>query len=240
MELATGRASTCASSRSRRVLTPRSEADGFEGRLRDAEQYLLYRVRLDHHCGRMTGRLAFDQVEGSWRRSRTRRKRQEAQRWRRTCSISRVSLQAGLAPYRQRANAPAVSRKMLLAGDRLERMFLAAAVLDPAAAAPWAPGARRRALRHRRAPAAARVPRRRAQRGGEGDGRASRRAVGDRRSRGHRRRPGARPRARAEGALGRPGDRGARAGTMSRDDERRHAELVRFRSELREAVSALA
>jgi DNA primase len=218
---------------------PADEAAGFEERLRHADPYLIHRVRLI--IKRAEDRqAAFEQVETFLTPFKDSPQRQEAQRLAADMLDLPRELQAGLAPHRQRSNAPTVSRKMLQAGDRLERMFLAAAVLDPAAAAPWAQELGDEHFdteEHRRLRAF---------------------LAGD--ARGEEKETAALhaelwATAEAEGITAdqarglalelkeRWVDREIarlEQGAMSRDDERRHAELVRFRSELRDAVAALA
>jgi hypothetical protein len=217
---------------------PADEAAGFEDRLRYAEPYLLYRVRLI--IKRAADRqAAFDEVEQFLAPVKDSPQRQDAQRLAADLLDLPRELQAGLAPYRRRPGAQTVSRKMLEAGDRLERMFLAAAVLDPAGAAPWA---RELGDEHFDTDDHRRLRAFLAGEAGEEKETAALHAE-------------LWATAEAEGVTAdqarglalelkeRWVDREIAAleqETMTRDDERRHAELVRHRSELREAVSALA
>jgi DNA primase len=216
---------------------PADEAAGFEERLRHAEPYLLYRVRLtiERAADRQAG---FDAVRELLATHEDSPQRQEALRLAADRLDLPRELQAGLAPYRRSGGTAPVSPRVLDAGDRLERMFLAAGVLDPAAAAPWAQelGAEHfDSDEHRRLRAFL------AGEGGEGDTAelraelsltAEREGISADQARGLalelKERWVDREIARLE------------QGAMSRDDERRHAELVRFRSELRDAVAALA
>ena len=217
---------------------PADEAAGFEERLRHAEPYLLYRVRLI--IKRAADRqAAFDEVEQFLAPHKDSPQRQDAQRLATDLLDLPRELQAGLAPYRRRAGAPTVSRKMLQAGDRLERMFLAAAVLDPAGAAPWA-----RELSdehfdtddHRRLRAflagEAGAEKETAALHAELWATAEAEGVTADQARGLALELKERWVEREIAAL--------EHGAMTREDERRHAELVRHRSELREAVASLA
>jgi DNA primase len=218
---------------------PADEAAGFEDRLRHAEPYLLYRVRLiikradDRQAG-------FDQVEAFLAPFKDSPHRQDAQRLAADMLDLPRELQAGLAPHRQRSNAPTVSRKMLQAGDRLERMFLAAAVHDPAAAAPWAQELgdehfdtdEHRRLRAFLAGDANAEEKDTAALHAELWATAETEGISSDQASGLALELKERWVDREIAAL--------EQGTMSRDDERRHAELVRFRGELREAVAGLA
>src|SRR5262249_36568696 len=147
-------------------------------------------------------------------------------------------LQTALAPSRERRQAPAVSRKIVQAGDRLERMFLAACVLDPAAASPYVHELGDEhfdSVEHRRL---------RAYLAGAGGGEeaaalraelwatAEQEGITADRARGLALELKTRWVDRQIAAL--------EQREMTRDDERRHADLVRFRGELRDAVAALA
>ena len=116
-------------------LDPADAADGFEERLTRAERYLRYRVRIE--IERAPSRQdAFERVREVIGRFEDSPERQEAAR----LAADRLELpretQAGLAP-RVQSRTGTVSSKLLRAGDRLERMFLAACVLDPEATKPF-------------------------------------------------------------------------------------------------------
>jgi DNA primase len=116
-------------------LDPADAADGFEERLVHAERYLRYRVRLE--IERAPSRQdAFERVREILGRFEDSPERQEAAR----LAADRLELpretQAGLAP-RIHSRTGTASPKLLRAGDRLERMFLAACVLDPDATRPF-------------------------------------------------------------------------------------------------------
>ena len=217
---------------------PADEAAGFDDRLRHAEPYLLYRVRLiiERADDRQAG---FDEVGAiPARRSRTRPQRQDAQRlaadmldlprelqarWRRTGGVRRADRVAQDAPGGRPARAH-------VPGGR---------VLDPAGAAPWAHELGDEHFdtdEHRRLRAFL------AGEAGEEKETAALHAE-------------LWATAEAEGVTAdqarglalelkeRWVDREIAAlehGTMTRDDERRHADLVRYRGELRDAVAALA
>src|SRR5262249_27830354 len=115
---------------------PPAAPSAFDEHLRHAEPYLLYRVRLT--IERAENRQAgFDQAVEMLSGFRDSPERQDAQRLAADMLNLPPELQTALAPSRERRQAPAVSRKIVQAGDRLERMFLAACVLDPAAASPY-------------------------------------------------------------------------------------------------------
>ena len=164
--------------------------------------------------------------------------RQDAQRLAADMLNLPPELQSALAPSRERRRAPTVSRKIVQAGDRLERMFLAACVLDPAAAAPYL---HELGDEHFDSPEYRRL---RASLAGE---------AGDEETAALRAELSATAEqdgVTADRAAGlalelkvRSVDRQIAALEhlpMSRDDERRHADLIRFRGELRDAVAALA
>jgi DNA primase len=217
---------------------PADEAAGFDDRLRHAEPYLLYRVRLtiERAEDRQAGFLAVRELLAGHEDSP---QRQDALRLAADRLDLPRELQAGLAPYRRRDQGASVSRKVLEAGDRLERMFLAACVLDPEAAAPYVHELGDEHFdtdEHRRL---------RASLAGEGPeeketvalraelwATAEQEGVTADRARGLALELKERWVERQIAAL--------EQGPMTRDDERRHAELVRFRSELRDAVAALA
>ena len=131
-----------------------------------------------------------------------------------------------------------MSRKIVQAGDRLERMFLAACVLDPAAAAPYV---HELGDEHFDSPEHRRL---RANLAGEGAeeqtaalraelwATAEQEGITADRARGLALELKKRWVERQIAAL--------EHREMTRDDERRHADLVRFRGELRDAVEALA
>ena len=217
---------------------PADEPSAFDERLRHAEPYLLYRVRLT--IERAENRQAgFDQAVEMLSGFRDSPERQEAQRLAADMLNLPPELQSALAPSRERRQAPTVSRKVVQAGDRLERMFLAACVLDPAAASPYVhelgdehfDSADHRRLRAYLAGS-----------GGEEEGTAALRAelwataeqegITADRARGLALELKTRWVERQIAAL--------EQREMTRDDERRHADLVRFRGELRDAVAALA
>jgi DNA primase len=110
-------------------LDPADAADRFEERLREAESYLGYRVRLE--LDRTPDRQeAFVRVREILARFEDSPERQEAMR----LAADRLDLppdtQAGLAPRTSRATGT-VSRKVLEAGERLERDALAGCVAHP-------------------------------------------------------------------------------------------------------------
>lgn len=217
-------------------LDPADAAEGFQPRLEDAERYLRYRVRLE--IERAPERQdAFERVREVLARFEDSPERQEAVR----LAADRLDLpretQAGLAP-RAYGGTGTVSPKLLRAGDRLERMFLAACVLDPEATRPFLEEVGEQHLdraEHRRL--------RIFLLGGEGGEdldrlRAELWATADE--------EGITPE-RAKGLAlelqGRLLDRqiaALRRSEMTEDDARRHAELVRLQSKVREAVSELA
>ena len=216
---------------------PADAADGFEERLRRAEPYLRYRVRLEieRAADRQTG---FDRVRELLGRFEDSPHRQEALRLAADRLDLPRELQAGLVPYRRSAVSRSVSAKVLQTGDRLERMFLAACLLDPEAARPFV-----RELNdehftreeHRRL---------RAYLAGESEGgdtaalraelwaTAEQEGMTPNRVRGLALELQERWLERAITALERD--------SMTREDERRHAELVRLHSKIREAVAELA
>ena len=113
-------------------LDPADVPGGFEERLASAESYLHYRVRLE--IERAPDRQeAFARAREVLERFEDSPERQEAMR----LVADRLDLpretQAGLAPRAQRSTGR-VTPKLLDAGARLERMFLAACLLDPEAA----------------------------------------------------------------------------------------------------------
>ena len=108
---------------------PADAAGQFEQRLAGAESYLSYRVQLE--IERASDRQeAFTRVRDTLAHFEESPQRQDAVR----LAADRLGLpretQAGLAP-KTRASTGSVSAKLLEAGDRLERMFLAACILDP-------------------------------------------------------------------------------------------------------------
>jgi DNA primase len=110
-------------------LDPADAAGRFEELLAAAESYVLYRVRLE--LERATDRHeAFVRVRELLTAADDGPERQEAVR----LAADRLGLppdtQAGLAPRGRRATG-AVSRKLLDAGERLERDFLAVCAADP-------------------------------------------------------------------------------------------------------------
>jgi DNA primase len=111
---------------------PADEPDRFGERLAAAETYLGYRVRLE--IERATDRQqAFEQVRSVLARFEDSPERQEAVRLAADRLDLPRELQAGLMPSSRTASA-SLSPKFLQAGARLERMFLAACLLDPEAA----------------------------------------------------------------------------------------------------------
>jgi DNA primase len=111
---------------------PADAPDGFEERLAGAESHLLHRVRLE--IQRASDRQeAFVRVRETLSGFEDSPERQEAVR----LASDRLGLppdtQAGLAPARGRTAAATgtVSRKLLEAGERLERDALAACVAEP-------------------------------------------------------------------------------------------------------------
>jgi DNA primase len=109
---------------------PADAADGFEQRLAKSESYVLYRVRLE--LERAPDRQeAFVRSREVLTRFEDSPERQQALR----LLADRLDLpretQAGLAPRRGGGAAPAVSPKLLEAGDRLERDALAGASAHP-------------------------------------------------------------------------------------------------------------
>ncbi|HYZ77652.1 MAG TPA: DNA primase [Gaiellaceae bacterium] len=110
-------------------IDPADAADGFEGRVADAESYLGYRVRLE--LERAPDRQeAFVRVREVLSRFEDSPERQEALR----LAADRLDLpretQAGLAP-RATASTGALSPRVLEAGDRLERDALAGVLAHP-------------------------------------------------------------------------------------------------------------
>ncbi len=216
-------------------LDPADAAEGFEERLAEAERYLRYRVRLE--IDRAPERQdAFERVREVLGRFEDSPERQEAVR----LAADRLDLpretQAGLAP-RTQAGIGSVSPKLLQAGDRLERMFLAACALDPELTKPFLEELGEQHLdrdEHRRL--------RRFLLGGDGGEdldrlRAELWATADE--------EGITPE-RAKGLAlelqGRFLERqitALRRSQMTPDDARRHAELVKLQTKVREAVSEL-
>jgi DNA primase len=215
---------------------PADEAAGFEERLKDAEPYLRYRIGLEIERA-VDRQQAFDRVRELLGAHDDSPQREEALRLAADRLDLPRELQAGLAPYRRRPRVEGVSPKLLEAGERLERMFLAACLLDPEGSAAYV-----RELddehfgreEHRRLRAFL------AGEGGEGETAALRAelwATAEREGL-----TADQARGLALELKGRWVERAIAAleqGPMTREDERRHAELVRHRSELREAVAAL-
>jgi DNA primase len=217
-------------------LDPADAAEDFEQRLLGAERYLRYRVRLE--IDRAPGRQdAFERVREVLARFEDSPERQEAIR----LAADRLDLpretQSGLAP-RPRSGETGVSPKLLRAGDRLERMFLAACVLDPEATRPFLEEVGEQHLDredHRRLRSAL-------LRGEAGEGldrlraelwaTADQEGITSERAKGLALELQERWLERQIAAL--------RRSEMTPDDARRHAELVKLRSKVREAVSELA
>jgi DNA primase len=217
-------------------LDPADAAEAFEERLADAERYLRYRVRLE--IERSPERQdAFERVREVLVRFEDSPQRQEAVR----LAADRLDLpretQAGLVP-RPHARTASMSPKLLEAGDRLERMFLGACVLDPEATKPFLEEVGEQHFDredHRRL--------RSFLLGGEGGEdldrlRAELWATADE--------EGVTPE-RAKGLALELQERflerqitALRRSEMTPDDARRHAELVRLQSKVRDAVSELA
>jgi DNA primase len=217
-------------------LDPADAADSFEDRLAGAERYLHYRVRLE--IERAPERQdAFERVREVLARFEDSPERQEAVR----LAADRLDLprdtQAGLAP-RTSAGTGTVSPKLLQAGDRLERMFLAACVLDPKMTRPFLEEVGEQHLDrddHRRLRAFLL--------GGDGGEdldrlRAELWATAEE--------EGMKP-DRAKGLALELQERylerqisALRRSEMTADDARRHAELVKLQSKVRDAVSELA
>jgi DNA primase len=129
MELATGHGLDIRVVTLPQGLDPADVADRFEERLAEAESYLGYRVRLE--LDRAPDRQeAFVRVRELLSRFEDSPERQEAMR----LAADRLDLppdtQAGLAPRASRATGT-VSRKVLEAGERLERDALAGCVAQP-------------------------------------------------------------------------------------------------------------
>ena len=217
-------------------LDPADAAEGFERRLGDAERYLRYRVRLE--IERAPSRQdAFERVRDVVARFEDSPERQEAVR----LAADRLGLpretQAGLAP-RTRTGAGAVSPKLLQAGDRLERMFLASCVLDPEGTKPYLEEVSEQHLdreEHRRLRAflvggdqAEDLDRLRAELWATAD----EEGISPERAKGLALELQERFLERQIAAL--------RGSEMTADDARRHAELVKLQSKVREAVSELA
>ncbi len=217
---------------------PADDAAGFDDRLRHAEPYLLYRVRLTIERAE-NPQAGFDQAVEMLSGVRDSLERQEAMKLATSLLHLPPELQSALAPSRERRSAPAVSRKIVQAGDRLERMFLAACVLDPAAAAPYV---HELGDEHFDSPEHQRLRANLAGEGGAEEQTAALRAelwataeqegITADRARGLALELKKRWVERQIAAL--------EHREMTRDDERRHADLVRFRGELRDAVEALA
>ena len=110
-------------------LDPADAASGFEQRLGRAENYVVYRVRLEIERAE-DRQQAFERVRAILGRFDDSPERQDAVR----LAADRLGLpketQAGLAPRRGPATG-AVSPKLLQAGDRLERDALAGCVAHP-------------------------------------------------------------------------------------------------------------
>ncbi|MBD0348370.1 MAG: DNA primase [Thermoleophilia bacterium] len=216
---------------------PAEAADGFEERLRAAEPYLRYRVRLE--IERAPDRQAgFERVRELLGRFQDSPQRQDAIRLAADRLDLPRELQAGLAPYRRAAASAGFSPKLLEAGERLERMFLAACLLDPEAARPL--------VRELNDDHFAREEHRRlrAYLTGESEGgdtaalraelwaTAEKEGITPERARGLALELQERWVERQISAL--------EGESMSREDERRHAELVQLHSKIREAVTDLA
>ena len=115
------RASTCASSRCRPAPTRRTTPTGSRSGSRDAEPYLLLpRAARDRARRGPAGRRSIRSAS-CWRRPRTRRSGRTRSALRPTCSTCRASSRPRSRRTGERRRAPTVSRKMLQAGDRLER-----------------------------------------------------------------------------------------------------------------------
>jgi DNA primase len=216
---------------------PADQAGTFSERLGGAETYLGYRVRLEVERAGDDRQQAFERVRSVLAGIEDSPERQDAVR----LAADRLGLprelQAGLAPRRGSSTA-GVSPKLLHAGARLERMFLAACLLDPESARQYAAELRdehfdlveHRALR-----------RYLAGEGGEGESAAVRaelwataeeEGVGAEQAKGFflelQERWFEREIARLQ------------EGEMTREDERRLVELGRLQSKIREAVAELA
>jgi DNA primase len=216
---------------------PADEADGFEERLREAEPYLQYRVRLE--IERADDRQqAFERVRALLGSHEESPQRHEALRLAADRLDLPRELQAGLAPYRRRPEATGVSPKLLQAGDRLERMFLAACLIDPEAAGPYV---RELTDDHFESEDHRRLRAFLAGEGKEGEtatlraelwATAEREGIAVEQAKGLMLELEERWLQRQITAL--------ELGTMTRQDERRHAELVQRQSRIREAVAELA
>ncbi|MBA3365509.1 MAG: DNA primase [Actinobacteria bacterium] len=116
-------------------LDPADAAEGFEDLLRGAESYVKHRARLAIE-GARDREEAFREVREVLSRFDDSPERQDAVSF----AADRLDLpretQAGLAPRARRASG-GLSPKLLVSGFRLERMFLAACVLDPEGAAEY-------------------------------------------------------------------------------------------------------
>ncbi len=216
---------------------PADAADGFGDRLRSAEPYLQYRVRLE--LERSDDRQAgFERVKALLAAYEDSPQRQEALRLAADRLDLPRELQAALLPSRRRAVATASSPKLLQAGNRLERMFLAACILKPEAALPY--------LRELTTDHFEREEHRRlhafltgsAEAGDTASLRAELWATAER--------EGIQPEQARGLALELQERRLEReiaaleSASMTRDDERRHAELVQLQSRIRAAVAELA
>ena len=216
---------------------PADEAAAFEQWARAAEPYLHYRVRLE--IERADDRQqAFERVGELLAAYEDSPQRHEALRLAADRLDLPRELQAGLAPHRRRPGSAQVSPKLLQAGARLERMFLAACLLDPD---PSAAFVRELGDNHFELEEHRELRAYLAGEGGEGEtatlraelwATAEREGITPDQARGLALELKERWVEREIAAL--------EQGAMTREDERRHAELVRHRSELREAVAALA
>jgi DNA primase len=218
-------------------LDPADAPDGFDERLGSAESYAPYRVRLEVERAGGDRQQAFERVRSVLAGIEDSPERQDAVRLAADLLGLPRELQAGLAP-RQGSGTAGVSPKLLHAGARLERMFLAACLLDPEATRQYPAELRDE---HFDLPDHQALRRYLAGEGGEGESagvRAELWATAEEEG------------VTAEQAKGfflelqeRWFEREIarlQEGEMTRADERRHAELVRLQSKIREAVAELA
>ncbi len=217
---------------------PAEAAEGFDERLLAAEPYLQYRVRLElERAGER--QAGFDRVKELLARYEDSPQRQDALRLAADRLDLPRELQAALLPARRRAAAAAgVSPKLLRAGDRLERMFLAACLLDPDAARPYV---RELAADHFERPEHRRLhafltgagePEETASLRAELWATAEQEGIRPEQARGLALELQERRLDREIAAL--------ESASMSREEERKHAELVQLQSRIRAAVAELA
>ena len=214
-------------------LDPADAAEGFEQRLGQADAYPLYRSKLivDDQTDRQ---LAYREAKALLDPLTDSPQRQEAWRYVNDKLGMTVQLQSGVSTMR---GAP-VSRRVIDAGGRLERMFLAACLLDPEATRTYAVGLRDE---HFDVPEHRTLRRFLAEGGGEGESApvraelwatAETEGITSDQAKGFCLEIEKRFVEREIGRL--------QQADMSREDQERHTELIRLQSKLNDAVAELA